>query len=101
MKNTWLWDEDASDEYKGMLIISALENMCGTIVWFYGQNYKGNMETMVKQFRLKQKTADQKKKFTAAELERHIDLAFQTWAECVAQQVSDLEKDKTFNEECT
>ena len=75
--------------------------MCDTIVWFYGQNYKGDMESMIRQFRNKRKTMDQKRKFNAAELERHIDLAFQTWAERVARQVSDLEKDRTFNEERT
>ena len=48
VKNTWLWDEGASDDYKGTLIISALENVCETVVWFYGQNYKGDMDTMLK-----------------------------------------------------
>ena len=64
VRNTWLWDVGASDEYKGTLILSALEHMCDTIIWFYGSNYKGDMASIVRQFRNKRKTMDQKRKFT-------------------------------------
>ena len=63
------------------MIMSALDNMCETIVWFYRENYRGDMETIIKQFRSKRKTIDQKKKFSAAKMEHHIDLAFQLWSQ--------------------
>ena len=74
-KSSSMWDSNATDEYKGTMITSALVNMCETIVWFYRENYRGDMDNIIKQFKAKRKTIDQKKSFSAEEMERHIDLS--------------------------